>query len=44
MPVTLRVPSSGRRESTRNIRGVHGDGSAVLAIKTFSGTVVIGRR
>lgn len=44
LPITLRAPVDGRRGSTRSIRGVHGDGSAVLAVKTFSGSVVIVRR
>lgn len=44
LPVTLRPGDGGRRGNPRAIRGVHGDGGAVLVVKTFSGTVVIGRR
>lgn len=34
--------TSGRRQ--RSLRGVHGDGSAVLDLTTFSGSIVITRR
>jgi hypothetical protein len=34
-------PHSGRR---RTIRGVHGDGSAVVSITTFSGSVLVSKR
>lgn len=44
-PVTLRTDGSGtRRGSARTIRGSFGDGSAMLSVKTFSGTVVISRK
>ena len=46
-PVTLRADGgSGRSRSgsTRAIRGSFGDASAVLAIQTFSGTIVITRK
>jgi DUF4097 and DUF4098 domain-containing protein YvlB len=40
LPMTARAGSDGRDRS-RALRGVHGDGSAVLEITTFSGTIVI---
>ena len=46
-PVTLRPAGSasqGRRDTTRTIRGSYGDASAILAVQTFSGTVVISRK
>jgi DUF4097 and DUF4098 domain-containing protein YvlB len=45
-PIALRSNGGGgnRRDSTRAVRGTFGDASAVLSVKTFSGTVVIGRR
>ena len=44
-PVTLRTDGSrDRRESSRTIRGSFGDASALLSLKTFSGTVVISRK
>jgi DUF4097 and DUF4098 domain-containing protein YvlB len=45
-PVTMRADGSrgDRRESTRTIRGSFGDASAILSLKTFSGTVVITRK
>jgi DUF4097 and DUF4098 domain-containing protein YvlB len=48
-PVTLRGTGTGdqsgdRRSTTRTIRGSYGDGSAVLAVKTFSGSVIIVRK
>jgi DUF4097 and DUF4098 domain-containing protein YvlB len=44
-PVTLRTDSGrDRRESSRSIRGSFGDASALLSLKTFSGTVVISRK
>lgn len=45
-PVTLRSDGgAGRgRASNRTIRGSYGDASAILAVQTFSGTVVIGRK
>lgn len=45
-PVTLRTDSAGRERgsSSRTIRGSFGDGSAMLSLKTFSGTVVISRK
>ena len=45
-PVTMRADSNRgeRRDSTRAIRGSFGDASALLSLKTFSGTVVITRK
>jgi DUF4097 and DUF4098 domain-containing protein YvlB len=45
-PVTLRADSASRerRDSNRTIRGSYGDASALLSLKTFSGTVVITRK
>jgi Toastrack DUF4097 len=45
-PVAMRADGSrgDRRESTRTIRGSFGDASALLSLKTFSGTVVITRK
>jgi DUF4097 and DUF4098 domain-containing protein YvlB len=45
-PVTMRADGSGRdrRDASRTIRGSFGDASAVLSLKTFSGTVVITRK
>jgi hypothetical protein len=41
----MRADNGGdRRGSTRTIRGSFGDASALLSIKTFSGTVVITRK
>ena len=36
--------SRDRRDANRTIRGAYGDASAILSIKTFSGTVVISRK
>jgi DUF4097 and DUF4098 domain-containing protein YvlB len=36
--------SDGPRRHNRTVRGVYGDGSAVLDVTTFSGSIVIGRR
>lgn len=47
LPVTLRSNGGGRgarRTSNRTIQGTFGDASAILAIQTFSGTIVISRR
>jgi DUF4097 and DUF4098 domain-containing protein YvlB len=45
VPVTMRADNGGdRRGSTRTIRGSFGDASALLSIKTFSGTVVITKK
>lgn len=45
LPVTLRPTGSDREQrrtpSNRSIRGSYGDGGAVLAIRSFSGSVVI---
>jgi DUF4097 and DUF4098 domain-containing protein YvlB len=38
------VAPRGRGGRTRSLRGIFGDGSAILDISTFSGTVVIGRK
>jgi DUF4097 and DUF4098 domain-containing protein YvlB len=35
---------SGQRRSDRSIRGVYGDGSALLNVTTFSGSVIIRKR
>ena len=47
-PVTLRSsgdePRGRRGMGTRAIRGTFGDGSAVLSIRSFSGTVVISKK
>ena len=47
-PVTLRSNPGddprGRRMNNRAIRGSFGDGSAILAIRSFSGTVVITKK
>jgi hypothetical protein len=45
-PVTMRADGGGRepRDSNRSIRGSFGDASALLSLKTFSGTVVIARK
>jgi DUF4097 and DUF4098 domain-containing protein YvlB len=44
-PVTMRGDNAGeRRGSTRTIRGSFGDASALLSVKTFSGTVVITKK
>ena len=42
----LKLQSEGddRRRHQRTLRGVHGDGSAVLDLTTFSGSIVIARR
>lgn len=46
LPITLRSNGSrgDRRASNRTIQGTFGDASAILAIQTFSGTIVISRR
>ena len=36
-------PESGRRRG-RSLRGVHGDGSSVLELTTFSGSIVLSKR
>lgn len=43
-PVTLRADGGGSRRDNRSIRGSFGDASAILSLKTFSGTVVITRK
>jgi DUF4097 and DUF4098 domain-containing protein YvlB len=45
-PVTLRGGTSAddRRSMNRTIRGTYGDAGAILAVKTFSGSVVITRK
>jgi DUF4097 and DUF4098 domain-containing protein YvlB len=45
-PVTMRAEGGNRerRDSNRSIRGSFGDASALLSLKTFSGTVVITRK
>lgn len=47
LPLTDRAPADDERQGRgrgRSLRGVHGDGSAVLSITTFSGSIVVGRR
>jgi DUF4097 and DUF4098 domain-containing protein YvlB len=43
-PVALRSSDDGRRGGTRTIRGTFGDGSALLAVQSFSGSVVIAKK
>jgi DUF4097 and DUF4098 domain-containing protein YvlB len=43
-PITLRSNTDGNRGGTRTIRGSFGDGSAVLAVQSFSGSVVITKK
>jgi len=45
-PVTMRADGGNRdrRDSNKSIRGSFGDASALLSLKTFSGTVVIARK
>lgn len=48
-PVTLRsgpqsTDNRGRARTNRSIRGTHGDASATLAVRSFSGSVVITRK
>ena len=48
-PVTLRATPEtrnprGRGLSNRAVRGTYGDGSAFLLVRSFSGTVVIGKK
>ena len=45
-PVTMRAEGGNRerRDANRSIRGSFGDASALLSLKTFSGTVVITRK
>lgn len=40
----LQAEGDDRRRHQRTLRGVHGDGSAVLDLTTFSGSIVIARR
>lgn len=47
VPVTLRSvgrPETGRRGSTRAIRGTYGDASAILSVRSHSGSVVITKK
>jgi DUF4097 and DUF4098 domain-containing protein YvlB len=49
LPITLRTDPSagsarGRGASSRTIRGTYGDASALLSVRTFSGSVVIARQ
>lgn len=50
VPVTLRAggrteqPGGGRRTSNRAIRGSYGDASALLSIRSHSGSVVISKK
>jgi hypothetical protein len=46
-PVTIRPVSgnaNGRRTVNRAIRGTYGDAGAILAVRSFSGSVVIIRK
>jgi DUF4097 and DUF4098 domain-containing protein YvlB len=43
LPLTLQGTGSARGRQ-RNLRGTFGDGSAVLDLTTFSGSIVISRR
>ena len=42
--IPLKTESTDGRRRNRTIRGVYGDGSAVLDLTTFSGSIVISRR
>ena len=45
LPVTTRPDRGGSRgRSARSIRGSYGDASAILSLRTFSGSVVVSRR
>lgn len=44
LPVTLRGRDANDRGRRRTLRGVYGDGSAVLDLTTFSGSIVISKR
>lgn len=43
LPLTLRGGDAGERGRRRALRGVYGDGSAVLDVTTFSGSIVISK-
>jgi DUF4097 and DUF4098 domain-containing protein YvlB len=43
-PLTAQVNSDGDRRGRRSLHGVFGDGSAVLDVTTFSGSVVLTKR
>jgi len=43
-PITLSGTNRGDRGRQRALRGVHGDGSAVLDLTTFSGSIVVSKR
>ena len=47
-PITLRSTQAnnrgGTRSSNRSIRGTHGDAGAILAVRSFSGSVVITKK
>jgi len=43
-PITTRGTPAGRGRRTTTLHGTHGDGSAVLDLSTFSGSIVITRR
>lgn len=44
-PVAIRsVPASGRRGEARAIRGTYGDAASIVALRSFSGSVVITRK
>jgi DUF4097 and DUF4098 domain-containing protein YvlB len=44
LPITTRGPQSDRRGQQRTLSGTYGDGSAVLDLTTFSGSIVISKR
>ena len=44
LPITTRGPQSDRRGPQKTLRGTHGDGSAVLDLTTFSGSIVISKK
>jgi len=44
LPLTIRGSSDERRGRRRSLSGTYGDGSAVLNVTTFSGSVVISKR
>ncbi len=43
-PIETQQAAGGRGPRTQALRGVHGDGSAVLDLNTFSGGIVISKR
>lgn len=43
-PITMRGATDGRRGRRTELHGTHGDGSAILDLTTFSGSIVISKR